>query len=61
MLLLLVLVAIFAGVIAPFDPTKPLREVKRRAPPCIHLLGSQPTRKNTVMGIDGNSRDLFSA
>lgn len=60
LLLFLVLVAIFASVIAPYDPTEPLRTAKRRAPPCIHLLGCPADQEQHIMGIDGNSRDLFS-
>ncbi|MCA1554936.1 MAG: hypothetical protein LC737_11205, partial [Chloroflexi bacterium] len=35
LLSLLVLVAIFADVLAPFDPIRPLSGVKRRDTPCI--------------------------
>jgi ABC-type dipeptide/oligopeptide/nickel transport system permease subunit len=56
----LVLVAIFAPVIAPYDPILPLRDVKRRAAPCIHLLGCPADQPQHIFGIDGNSRDLFS-
>lgn len=56
----LVLIAIFAPVIAPFDPIKPLRDVKRRDPPCIHLLGCPADKPEHIMGVDGNFRDLFS-
>jgi ABC-type dipeptide/oligopeptide/nickel transport system permease subunit len=59
-LFILILVAIFAPVIAPYDPTLPLRDVKRRDPPCIHLLGCPADKPQHIMGIDGNSRDLFS-
>jgi ABC-type dipeptide/oligopeptide/nickel transport system permease subunit len=56
----LVLVAIFAPVIAPYDPTQILKDVKRRSPPCIHLLGCPLDQPQHIFGIDGNSRDLFS-
>ena len=59
-LFVLILVAIFAPVIAPYDPTLPLRDVKRRDPPCIHLFGCPADKPQHIMGIDGNSRDLFS-
>jgi ABC-type dipeptide/oligopeptide/nickel transport system permease subunit len=59
-LFILIMVAIFAPVIAPYDPTLPLRNVKRRDPPCIHLLGCPADEPQHIMGIDGNSRDLFS-
>lgn len=60
LLLFLVFVSVFAGLLAPYDPTKPLRTVKRRAVPCIHLLGCPAYQEQHIMGIDGNSRDLFS-
>jgi ABC-type dipeptide/oligopeptide/nickel transport system permease subunit len=56
----LILVAVFAPVIAPYDPTQVLFDVKRRAGPCIHLLGCPADQPQHLMGIDGNSRDLFS-
>lgn len=59
-LTLLVLVAIFAPVIAPYDPTQLLKDQKRRDPPCIHLLGCPANEQQHIFGIDGNSRDLFS-
>jgi ABC-type dipeptide/oligopeptide/nickel transport system permease subunit len=56
----LVLIAIFAPVIAPYDPTQILKDVKRRSPPCIHLLGCPLDQPEHIFGIDGNGRDLFS-
>lgn len=57
---LLIFCAIFAEQIAPFDPIIQLKNVKRREPPCIHLLGCAADKEQHLMGIDGNSRDLFS-
>ncbi|GBD09171.1 Glutathione transport system permease protein GsiD [Candidatus Thermoflexus japonica] len=57
---LMVFVAIFADVIAPYDPIRPLKDVQRRAPPCIHLLGCPRDQPQHLFGIDGNNRDLFS-
>jgi ABC-type dipeptide/oligopeptide/nickel transport system permease subunit len=57
---ILILCAIFAEQIAPFDPIVPLKNVKRRDTPCIHLLGCPADKPQHLMGIDGNSRDLFS-
>ena len=57
---LLVFVAIFAEQIAPFDPSQVLSNVHRRDTPCIHLLGCSADQAEHVLGIDGNSRDLFS-
>lgn len=62
-LLSLVLVAIAAPIIAPYDPGQVLigvEQVKRREAPCIHLLGCPADRPQHLMGIDGNVRDEFS-
>jgi ABC-type dipeptide/oligopeptide/nickel transport system permease subunit len=56
----LVLVAIFAPILAPHDPIKPIRTVKRRSPPCIHLLGCPADQPQYFFGIDSNQRDLLS-
>lgn len=57
----LTLVAIFAPYIAPYDPIKPLRDVKRRTPPCIHVLNNCPADEpQHIFGIDGNQRDMLS-
>ena len=60
LLLFLVILAIFADVIAPYDPVKVLKDVKRRDTPCIHLFGCPADQPEHIFGIDGNSRDLFS-
>ncbi|BCH66524.1 MULTISPECIES: ABC transporter permease [Rhizobium/Agrobacterium group] len=60
---MLILVAIFAPVLAPYDPDQVLigvEQVKRREPPCVHLLGCDASRPQHIMGIDGNARDSFS-
>jgi ABC-type dipeptide/oligopeptide/nickel transport system permease subunit len=59
----LVFVALFADVIAPYDPLDNLNgpgEPGRRAEPCIHLLGCPADQPETILGTDGNSRDIFS-
>ncbi len=59
----LTLTAIFAPVIAPYDPTQVLigvEDVRKREPPCIYLLGCPRDRPQHIMGVDGNFRDLFS-
>jgi len=56
----LLICAIFAEWIAPYDPIVPLKNVRRRDPPCIHLLGCPRDKEQHLMGIDGNSRDQFS-
>ncbi len=57
---LLIIIAIFAPIIAPFDPIKPLRDTKRRAAPCIHILGCPADQPQHFFGIDSNQRDLLS-
>jgi ABC-type dipeptide/oligopeptide/nickel transport system permease subunit len=59
----LVLVAIFAPLIAPYDPNDDLigeEDVRRYQAPCIHLLGCPEDQPQHLMGIDGNVRDYFS-
>ncbi|MEX1071303.1 MAG: ABC transporter permease [Anaerolineales bacterium] len=59
----LVLIAIFAPQIAPYDPYNDLigeEDVAAREKPCIHLLGCPQDRPQHLMGIDGNFRDQFS-
>jgi ABC-type dipeptide/oligopeptide/nickel transport system permease subunit len=59
----LVIMAIFAPLIAPYDPEEVLigvEDVKRRQAPCIHLLGCPADQPQHIMGIDGNVRDEFS-
>jgi peptide/nickel transport system permease protein len=63
LLLLLSLVAIFAPVLAPYDPINDLigeEDVAARQAPCIHLLGCPADQPEHFMGIDGNFRDEFS-
>lgn len=60
---LLVLLAIFAPLIAPYDPIEVLigkEDIRKRDPPCIHLLGCPEDQPQHIMGIDGNVRDEFS-
>jgi peptide/nickel transport system permease protein len=56
----LTFIAIFAPLLAPYDPIKPLRDSKRRSAPCIHLLGCPAGQPQHIFGIDGNQRDLLS-
>lgn len=59
----LIFIAIFADVIAPYDPIQPLigiENVSKREAPCIHLFGCSKDRPQHIMGIDGNVRDQFS-
>ena len=60
---LLIFSAIFAPLIAPYDPEQPLigiEDVGKREGPCIHILGCPSDRPQHIMGIDGNFRDVFS-
>jgi ABC-type dipeptide/oligopeptide/nickel transport system permease subunit len=59
----LTLVAIFAPLIAPYDPEQVLigkEDVKKREAPCIHILGCPEDKPQHILGIDGNVRDEFS-
>ncbi len=56
----MVLIAIFAPLLAPYDPIVPLDNVTRRAGPCIHLFGCPADQPQHFMGIDSNNRDLYS-
>ena len=60
---LLLLTAIFAPFISPYDPEEVLigkEPVKKREAPCIHLLGCPLDKPQHILGIDGNVRDQFS-
>jgi ABC-type dipeptide/oligopeptide/nickel transport system permease subunit len=62
-LIFLVLVAVFAPLIAPFDPEEVLigkEDIKKRSDPCIHLLGCPKDEPQHILGTDGNVRDVFS-
>jgi len=59
----LILIAIFAPLIAPYEPTEVLigvEDVQKRASPCIHLFGCPADQPQHLMGTDGNVRDQFS-
>ena len=59
----LILIAIFAPLIAPYEPTQVLigvEDVQKRASPCIHLFGCPADQPQHLMGTDGNVRDQFS-
>ena len=62
-LVFLILVAIFAPLIAPYDPQQVLigvEDVRKREAPCVHLLGCDIEHPQHIMGIDGNFRDAYS-
>lgn len=64
----MVSVAILAPVVATHDPVLSMLDVpeevaqgvKRRLPPCIHLLGCPEEQPQHLLGLDSNVRDLFS-
>jgi ABC-type dipeptide/oligopeptide/nickel transport system permease subunit len=57
----LVLVAIFAPIIATHDPiTFDDPNGKVRTPPCVHWLGCPSDQPQYIFGLDSNGRDLFS-
>ena len=62
MLAVLFFVAVFAPLLAPYDPTEVLfgEGVAPRDPPCIHILGCDEELPQHILGIDGNGRDFFS-
>ena len=64
LLVFLALVAIFAPIIAPFDPEEQLigKEdgIKKRSGPCIHMLGCPEEQPQHIFGVDANFRDFFS-
>jgi len=60
---MLVLMAVFAPLIAPYPPNQVLigkEDVQNRDPPCVHILGCPEDKPQHIMGIDGNVRDEFS-
>jgi peptide/nickel transport system permease protein len=60
----LILVAVFAPVIATHDPKQSLLGVEqnlvKRSGPCVHLLGCPADQPEHIFGTDGNFRDLYS-
>jgi peptide/nickel transport system permease protein len=60
MLVTMTVIALFAPVIATYDPIQILQDAKRNTPPCIHFLGCPEDQTQHYFGIDGNSRDFFS-
>lgn len=60
----LLIMAIGADFIAPYEPDQVLigmeEGIKKRQDPCIHLFGCPKDQPQHIMGIDGNVRDQFS-
>jgi peptide/nickel transport system permease protein len=64
LLITLVLMAIFAPLVATNDPNESLLGiepgVERRSGPCVHALGCPADRPQHLFGTDGNVRDVYS-
>jgi peptide/nickel transport system permease protein len=60
----LLLVALTAPIIAPYEPNLSMLDNGeggvRGSPPCIHLLGCSEDQPQHIMGLDSNLRDTFS-
>ncbi len=60
----LILIALFAPILAPYPPNEVLigkqEGVGPRDKPCVHLFGCDPEKPQHIMGTDGNVRDEFS-
>jgi len=59
----LLLTALAAPLIAPYDPLEVLigkEDIRKRIAPCIHFLGCPKEQPQHLMGVDGNVRDEFS-
>lgn len=60
----LLLIAILAPLIAPYDPNAVLigkeEGIGPRDPPCVHLFGCDDELPQHILGTDGNVRDEFS-
>jgi peptide/nickel transport system permease protein len=63
MLSVLILIAIFAPLLAPYPPnaTVGINEgIRPRSAPCVHLFGCDASQPQHILGTDGNGRDEFS-
>ena len=56
----MIFIALFAPLLAPYDPTQVLSGVKPRVAPCIHAFGCDVNQPEHIFGVDGNRRDLLS-
>jgi len=64
---ILIVVALTAQWLAPYDPLKSMLDIKdysgtvqKRLPPCIHVFGCPKDQPQHILGLDGNIRDEFS-
>lgn len=59
----LILIAVFAPLIAPYPPNEILigkEDVGPREKPCVHVLGCDESKPQHILGTDANVRDEFS-
>lgn len=58
----LLIAAVFAPQIAPYEPNAQLYSegAQRLSGPCIHFLGCPEDQPQFIMGLDSNARDVFS-
>ena len=64
---ILIVIALTAQWVAPYNPVRNMLDVKdypvkpeKRLSPCIHILGCPRDQPQHIMGLDGNIRDEFS-
>ena len=61
---LIIVMAVFAPLIAPYGPTEilldPARNEKVLERPCIHLFGCADSEVQHIMGTDSNGRDVYN-
>jgi ABC-type dipeptide/oligopeptide/nickel transport system permease subunit len=56
----MIFIAIFAPLLAPYNPIEVLKDVKPRTRPCIHAFGCDINQPEHIFGVDGNRRDMLS-
>ena len=59
----MIIIAIFAPIIATYDPEASLigvEDIPKRSKPCVYMLGCSKEQPQHLMGVDGNVRDVFS-
>jgi peptide/nickel transport system permease protein len=59
----LILIAVFAPMISPYEPNEVLigkEDVGPREKPCVHILGCDPEKPQHILGTDANVRDEYT-
>ena len=59
----LILIAVFAPMMSPYDPNEVLigkEDVGPREKPCVHILGCDPEKPQHILGTDANVRDEYT-